>query len=74
MEIEIDGWKDGWMGITRYTTRTLHGSAMPGPSQPYLSISICLCTYLYLSTYLEVMGGNPAVLQCGPSLESLGAR
>ena len=26
-----------------------------------------------LSIYLEVMGGNPAVLQCGPSLESLGA-
>ena len=27
------------MGATRYTTRTLHASAMPGPSQPYLSLA-----------------------------------
>ena len=32
------------MGITRYTTRTRHGSAMLGPSQPY-----------YLSIYLLVV-------------------
>ena len=26
---------DRQLGISRYTTRTLHGSAMLGPSQPY---------------------------------------
>eukprot|EP00964_Phaeocystis_antarctica_P128738 scaffold92539_cov51-Phaeocystis_antarctica.AAC.1 len=42
----MDGWVPranhalhGWLGTTRYTTRTLHGSEMSGSSQPYLSIS-----------------------------------
>ena len=32
---EIDRNIDGWLGITRYTTRMLHGPATLGPSQPY---------------------------------------
>ena len=31
---------DRWLGITRYTARTLHGPAMLGPSPPRHSLSI----------------------------------
>ena len=43
------------MGITRYTTRTRHGSAMLGPSQPdYLS------SYLLVdSIYLHLLYDKP---------------
>ena len=38
------------MGITRYTTRTLHGSAMLGPSQPYY-YSYCYHYYYHYYYY-----------------------
>ena len=70
---------DGWLGITRYTARTLHGAAMLGPSQPrhdmymycvYLSISI----FALLTATLESLGTERVPLKYSTSFDSATSR
>ena len=70
---------DGWLGITRYTARKLHGAAMLGPSQPRHDMYMyCVCLsisiFALLTATLESLGTERVPLKYSTSFDSATSR